>query len=54
MRFSLIDVTRERTGGRIVAGDPTNPVEVAEVWTFRRLPGSGSDGWHLSAIQQAQ
>lgn len=54
IRFSLIDVTRERASGRIVAGDASNPVEVAEVWTFRRLPGSGPNGWHLSAIQQAQ
>ena len=54
IRFSLIDVTRERTSGRIVAGDPANLVEVAEVWTFRRLSGSGPNGWHLSAIQQAR
>ena len=54
IRFSLIDVIRERTSGRIVAGDPSRPVEVAEVWTFRRLPGSGPNGWHLSAIQQVR
>jgi predicted lipid-binding transport protein (Tim44 family) len=54
MRFSLIDVTRERGTGRIVAGDPTTPTEAAEVWTFRRHPGSGSNGWQLSAVQQAQ
>jgi predicted lipid-binding transport protein (Tim44 family) len=54
LRFSLIDVTRERQSGRIVAGDPTNPVEATEIWTFRRVPGSGSNGWQLSAIQQAR
>lgn len=54
MRFSLIDVTRERTGGRIVAGDPSAQVEAAEIWTFRRLAGGGSNGWQLSAIQQAR
>jgi predicted lipid-binding transport protein (Tim44 family) len=54
MRFSLNDVTRERAGGRIVAGDPSHPVEATELWTFRRHPGSGSNGWQLSAIQQAR
>ena len=54
LRFTLIDVTRERQSGRIVAGDPTHAAEAAEVWTFRRLPGSGTNGWQLSAIQQAQ
>lgn len=54
LRFSLIDVRRERVNGRIVAGDSSTPVEAAEIWTFRRLPGSGSNGWQLSAIQQAQ
>ena len=41
MRFSLIDVTRERTSGRIVAGDPANPVEVAELWTSAASPAAG-------------
>jgi predicted lipid-binding transport protein (Tim44 family) len=54
LRFSLIDVTREHASSRIVAGDPANPVEASEVWTFRRPPGSGANGWHLSAIQQAR
>ena len=54
MRFSLIDVTRERQSGRIVAGDPASPVEVTEIWTFRRPLGSGPNGWQLSAIQQAR
>jgi predicted lipid-binding transport protein (Tim44 family) len=54
LRFSLIDVTRERQSGRIVAGDPANSVEATEIWTFRRLPGSGSNGWQLSAIQQTR
>jgi predicted lipid-binding transport protein (Tim44 family) len=50
MRYGLIDVTREKATGRIVEGDPTNPVEATELWTFRR---DGGGGWRLSAIQQA-
>jgi predicted lipid-binding transport protein (Tim44 family) len=53
MRFSLIDVTQERATGRIVAGDPAQPTQATEVWTFRRRAGSGPEGWTLSALQQA-
>ncbi len=53
MRFSLIDVMVERASGRIVGGDPKNPVESREVWTFLRPRGAGADAWLLSAIQQA-
>jgi predicted lipid-binding transport protein (Tim44 family) len=49
MRFSMVDVTKERATGRIVDGS-TSPVTITEVWTFRRDRG---DGWKLSAIQQA-
>ncbi len=49
MRFSLIDRTVERSSGRVVEGD-ADPVEVREVWTFRREQGGD---WLLSAIQQA-
>ncbi|WP_420135393.1 Tim44 domain-containing protein [Rhodopseudomonas sp.] len=48
MRFSLVDKTLERGTGRLVAGSET-PIEVTEVWTFARRPGSD---WELSAIQQ--
>jgi predicted lipid-binding transport protein (Tim44 family) len=54
LRFSLIDVTRERQSGRVVGGDPANPSEATEIWTFRRLPGSGPNGWQVSALQQAR
>jgi len=50
MRFSAIDVTKDRATGRIVAGDPVKPEESTEVWTFRR--GRDED-WKLSAIQQS-
>jgi predicted lipid-binding transport protein (Tim44 family) len=52
MRFSLVDILQDRATGRVVSGDPTQPVEVTEIWTFRRPAGSGPDGWKLSAIQQ--
>jgi predicted lipid-binding transport protein (Tim44 family) len=49
MRFSAMDVTRDRTG-RVVEGDATNRSMITEVWTFVRRPG---ERWVLSAIQQA-
>ncbi|HET7850140.1 MAG TPA: TIM44-like domain-containing protein [Pseudolabrys sp.] len=49
MRFSLVDRMVERSSGRVVEGD-AEPVEVTEVWTFRR---EQDGGWLLSAIQQA-
>ncbi|WP_022719728.1 Tim44-like domain-containing protein [Rhodopseudomonas sp. B29] len=48
MRFSLVDKTLERGTNRLVAGSET-PIEVTEVWTFVRRPGTS---WELSAIQQ--
>jgi predicted lipid-binding transport protein (Tim44 family) len=51
MRFSLIDIIRERATGRIVSGDLTRPETATEIWTFRR-PAGGA--WMLAAIQQAQ
>ncbi len=51
MHFSLVDVTVERATGKVVEGDPVKPVEVTEIWTFRR--GRDGDDWKLSAIQQA-
>jgi predicted lipid-binding transport protein (Tim44 family) len=49
MRFSLIDRTVERASGRLVEGS-ASPMEVTEVWTFRRAPGGA---WVLSAVQEA-
>ena len=50
MRFSALDVTRDRTG-RVVEGDATTRSMITEVWTFVRRPG---DRWVLSAIQQTR
>jgi predicted lipid-binding transport protein (Tim44 family) len=52
MRFSMIDVTLDRTG-QVVSGSRTVPEEATEVWTFRRDHRDGGEGWKLSAIQQA-
>jgi predicted lipid-binding transport protein (Tim44 family) len=53
MRFSLIDTMVDKASGRIVSGNPNQPEEVTELWTFVRAAGSGADAWMLSAIQQA-
>lgn len=50
MRFSAKDVLRERSSGDVVEGDPDNPAEATELWTFRRARGGD---WILSAVQQA-
>jgi predicted lipid-binding transport protein (Tim44 family) len=50
MRYGLIDVTTEKATGRVIDGDPAQPVEAREVWTFRR---DRNGPWTLSAIQQA-
>lgn len=49
MRFSLINVVRERATGKIVEGHADIPQEATEYWTFVR--GNGGD-WKVSAIQQ--
>jgi predicted lipid-binding transport protein (Tim44 family) len=48
LRYSLVDKTIERTGGRLVEGSD-QPQEVTDVWTFARRDGGK---WELSAIQQ--
>lgn len=53
MRFSLHEVETDRASGRVVSGDRDVPVEVTEVWTFRRDHREMGEGWKLSAIQQA-
>jgi predicted lipid-binding transport protein (Tim44 family) len=50
MRYSSIDVTRERASGNVVSGDAEQPSETTELWTFVRERGGD---WKLSAIQEA-
>ena len=35
MRYSMVDITRERASGKIVDGSET-PQEITELWTFMR------------------
>ncbi len=49
MRYSSIDVMRERATNKVVEGNPDMAEEVTEVWTFIRQAGQP---WKLSAIQQ--
>lgn len=50
LRYSSLDVTRDRDTGKIVEGDAGQPTEITELWTFTRQNGAE---WKLSAIQQA-
>ena len=50
MRFGAVDVTVDRGSGRVVSGNPGEPVEATELWTFRR---DGGNPWIVAAIQQA-
>ncbi|OJF98512.1 Tim44 domain-containing protein [Pararhizobium antarcticum] len=50
MRYESIDVVRERATGRVVEGDPDQPSETVELWTFLRKNGAE---WQVSAIQGA-
>jgi len=49
MRYSSVDVMRERTSDRIVKGDAERPTETTELWTFTRQNGGD---WKVSAIQE--
>ncbi|MDI2113635.1 Tim44 domain-containing protein [Commensalibacter nepenthis] len=49
MRYSLIDITTDNTG-RVVDGNPNQPVNITELWTFVRA--TNNKWWLLSAIQQ--
>lgn len=51
MRFAMADAMIERATGRIVAGDPNQPAEATEIWTFRR-DGAGRP-WVLCGQEQA-
>ncbi|MBB3809351.1 TIM44-like domain-containing protein [Pseudochelatococcus contaminans] len=50
MKFSLRDTTFDRATNAVVDGDPSTPITVTEIWTFRRARGGE---WLVSAIQQA-
>ena len=50
MRYSAIDVMRDRNTGKIVQGDENKPEESVELWTFVR---SGKAEWQVAAIQEA-
>jgi len=53
MRFSMVDVTQDRATGRVVEGDPNQPTQATQIWTFRRPAGAPADAWKLSAMQEA-
>lgn len=53
MHFSLIDTMLDKASGRIVSGNPNQPEEATELWTFVRPVGAGPEAWLLSAVQQA-
>ncbi|MEI9401837.1 TIM44-like domain-containing protein [Mesorhizobium sp. Cs1330R2N1] len=48
LHWSAVDVMRNRQTSAIADGDPVNPVETTELWTFTREAGGE---WLLSAIQ---
>ena len=50
MRYSSIDVMRDRDTGAVTKGDPDVATETVELWTFVRKP---TQEWKLSAIQTA-
>ncbi len=49
-RYESRDVMRDRATGAVVSGDPDEPTETTELWTFVRRNGGD---WKLSAIQEA-
>ncbi|MDS7595175.1 Tim44 domain-containing protein [Agrobacterium tumefaciens] len=51
MRYSAIDVMRDRSTGKVIEGDEHNPSEAVEMWTFVRRPGN--ENWQVAAIQAA-
>ncbi|RWX78980.1 hypothetical protein EPK99_10425 [Neorhizobium lilium] len=50
MRYSSVDYMKERDSGKVANGDPNQPSETVEVWTFVRKP---ANDWKVSAIQSA-
>ncbi|MEQ1954176.1 Tim44 domain-containing protein [Mesorhizobium sp. CN2-181] len=51
LRYESIDVMRDRATSEVVEGDPEQPTETTELWTFTRRRGTD---WQLSAIQEVQ
>ncbi len=49
MHYESIDVMHDRNSGAVVKGDPSQPTETTELWTFIR---DGFAPWKLSAIQE--
>jgi predicted lipid-binding transport protein (Tim44 family) len=55
MRYSSIDVMRDRATSAVVDGDPDRPTETTEIWTFvRDREGPWGPRWKLSAIQDLE
>jgi predicted lipid-binding transport protein (Tim44 family) len=55
MRYSSIDLMRDRASGRVVEGDERTATETVEVWTFvRDREGPWGPTWRLSAIQDLE
>lgn len=55
MRYSSIDVMRDRASGAVVEGDPNTATETTEIWTFvRDRDGPWGPRWKLSAIQDLE
>jgi predicted lipid-binding transport protein (Tim44 family) len=52
MRYESIDVMRDRTTNAVLSGDPSQPSQTTELWTFARTEGAWST-WKVSAIQEA-
>lgn len=50
MRYASIDIMVDRATGAVIEGDPANPTETTELWTFVR---KSRDAWRLSAVQAA-
>nr|QQZ51268.1 TIM44-like domain-containing protein [Phenylobacterium glaciei] len=50
LRYSSIDVMRDRTSNAVLEGDAGKATETTEHWTFTRPRGGA---WKLSAIQEA-
>jgi predicted lipid-binding transport protein (Tim44 family) len=53
MRYDSIDVMRDRSTGASLGGDPHQPTETTELWTFVRQAGTWNGGWKVSAIQES-
>jgi predicted lipid-binding transport protein (Tim44 family) len=49
MRYRSRDIMRDRSSGKVAEGDPDQPIETTELWTFTR---NRNGDWRLSAIQE--